>query len=689
MRDVAIQHMTRSPLARLIAPRSIVFIGGLEAEVAIRVTRQLGFPGTIHAVNPHREQLAGITCLKSVAELPETPDAAFIALKRELTVEMVAALSRRGVGGAVVYASGFAEVGGRGQALQDELIAAAGNMAIMGPNCYGYINALDQASPWPDEHGLGPCERGVAIVTQSGNMAVNFAMMRRALPVAGIYSLGNQAGVDAASLLDALLDEPRISAIGLHIEGLKDVQGFAAAAAKSMQARKPVVVLKTGRSEQGAKVTMSHTSSLAGTDDLYDALFARYGLARVSSVSAFAETLKLLHHGGPLAGNRLVSMSCSGGEAALVSDMAMDRIVQFPPLDAETRDIVAATLNDYVVIDNPLDYHTFIWDQPDKLFATFSAVLSGGFDAAMLILDIPTRPPMDPRTWVVAAEAFARAAAATGARAVTVSTLHESMPEDVAERLSAAGVAPLLGLDDALTALEAAGTIGAAWTRGVPRLPLQRSTAGTPPRLLSEHAAKQRLAAYGLAIPHGVVCTPGEAPAAARRLGFPVVLKASGGIAHKSDSGGVALGLNSEADVAAAARHMATLADEVLVEQMVGDAVCELIVGIKTDAQFGLALVIGAGGVLAELLGDSITLLLPTERVEIAAALSRLRVSTLIVGFRGRAGDRDAAISAIEAVARFSLDHAESLDELDVNPLLVLTPGKGAVAADALIRLRE
>jgi acetate---CoA ligase (ADP-forming) len=189
----------------------------------------------------------------------------------------VAALARRGVGGAVIYASGFAEVGGRGLALQDELIAAAGDMAIMGPNCYGYINALDQASPWPDEHGLGPCERGVAIVTQSGNMAVNFAMMRRALPVAGIYSLGNQAGVDAASLLDALLDEPRISAIGLHIEGLKDVQAFAAAAAKSMQARKPVVVLKTGRSEQGAKVTMSHTSSLAGTDDLYDALFARYG----------------------------------------------------------------------------------------------------------------------------------------------------------------------------------------------------------------------------------------------------------------------------------------------------------------------------------------------------------------------------------------------------------------------------
>jgi acetate---CoA ligase (ADP-forming) len=203
-----------------------------------------------------------------------------------------------------------------------------------------------------------------------------------------------------------------VSAIGLHIEGLKDVAAFAAAAARAFAARKPVVVLKTGRSEQGAKVALSHTSSLAGTDELYDALFERYGIARLGSVSAFAETLKLLHHGGALSGNRFVSMSCSGGEAALVADMAMGRQVHFPPFDAETRDRVAATLNDYVVIDNPLDYHTFIWNQEDKLSATFSAVLSGGFDCAMLMLDIPTTPPMDPKSWILTADTYIRAAAA-------------------------------------------------------------------------------------------------------------------------------------------------------------------------------------------------------------------------------------------------------------------------------------
>ena len=681
--------MTRSPLARLIAPRSIAFIGGREAETAIRVTRQLGFSGAIYAVNPRRETLAGIACLDTIAELPETPDAAFVAVKREPAIAIVSELSRLGVGGAVVYASGFAEVGGDGKSLQDELIAAAGAMAVMGPNCYGFINALDQASLWPDEHGLAPCGRGIAIVTQSGNMAVNFAMMRRALPVAGIYSLGNQAGVDMAALLDLLVDDERVSAIGLHIEGLKDVGAFAAAAARAMVAKKPVVVLKTGRSEQGAKVTLSHTSSLAGTDDLYDALFRRYGMARVPSVSGFVEALKLLHHGGPLGGNKLVSMSCSGGEAAMVADMAVGRSVQFPPFDEATRAQVAATLNGFVAVDNPLDYHTFIWDQEDKLFATFSAVLAGGFDGAMLILDVPTRPPMDPKSWIVTADSYARAAAATGARAVTVTTLHESMPDDVAERLSAAGIAPLLGLDDAVTALEAAAFIGAAWARGVPDLPLTPShPADVPARLIGEHAAKTRLAVYGLAVPLGVLCPAADAPAASRELGFPVALKSSA-LAHKTEAGGVALNLTSEAEVEAAARHMAKLGSEALVERMVEGVVCELIVGIKSDAQFGLALVIGAGGVLTELLRDSTTVLLPAGRQEIARALDRLQVSRLIGGFRGREGDREAAISAIEAVARFALDHAATLVELDVNPLMVLAPGKGAVAADALMRLRE
>ncbi|MFO1088703.1 MAG: acetate--CoA ligase family protein [Hyphomicrobiales bacterium] len=678
-------------LSRLLWPKSIAFIGGGEAEVALRKTKDLAFPGAIYAVNPKRDQLAGVPCHKTVADLPEAPDCAFLSIRREPTVEIVRELALRGCGGAVVYASGFAEVGDEGKRLQEALLEAAGDMPVMGPNCYGYVNYIGRVSPWPDEFGGHHRETGVAIITQSGNMAVNFSMTRRGLPVAGVFALGNQADVDIAQMLEAFATDERITAIGLHIEGLRDPVAFAAAAQVARDHRKPIVALKTGRSEQGAKVAMSHTSSLAGADSLYDALFDRYGVARMTSVTAFVETLKFLHHGGPISGNTVVSMSCSGGEAALVADMAVGRTVTFPPFDAETKAAVSATLNEYVSIDNPLDYHTFIWNQREKLTATFSAVLSGGFDVSMLILDIPTAPEMKPDTWLVTVDAIADAAVATGARTAVVATLPECLPDYVSSKLSDHGVAPMAGLDDALTAFEAAAFIGRVWARTDTPPPLERpKPQGRNIRPLTEHQAKALLAAAGLSMPEGVVCAPGDAAAAARRIGFPVTVKASSAtLLHKTEAGGVALDLKSEDEVRAAATRMATLADEVLVERMVKGSVCELIIGVKADPQFGLALVIGAGGVLTELLKDAATLILPTSRAEISRALDGLAVAKLIDGFRGKSGDRAAVIAAIEAVARFAQAHASVLEELDVNPLMVLPPGQGAVAVDALIRMRS
>jgi len=684
-------HSPKKSLSRLLKPRSIAFIGGSEAEVALTKTLALGFEGEIFAVNPRREMLGGVKCLASVADLPAAPDAAFIAVKREPTVETVRTLARMGAGGAVIYASGFAEVGEEGKRLQAEMFEAAGVMPLMGPNCYGYVSYLDRAAPWPDEHGGAPRKTGVAIITQSGNIACNFTMTRRALPLAAIYALGNQADVDMAAMVEALAADERITAIGLHVEGLKDIAGFAQAAEIAIAARKPLVALKTGRSEQGAKVAMSHTSSLAGSDTLYDALFERYGIARATSVTAFVETLKFLHHGGPLKGGRLVSLSCSGGEAALVADMAVGRGVSFPAFDADTAAKVKATLSEYVAIDNPLDYHTFIWNQEEKLTATFSAVLSGGFDVGMLILDIPTTPGMSPATWLVTAAAWGKAAKATGARAAMVASLPECVSADVAEWLSARRIAPMAGLDDALTAFEAAARIGEAWARseGRPQV-LSPALVPGPVMAMSEHDAKRLLAGFGLRVPEGVVCPLSEAPAAAAKLGFPVALKtSSAALLHKTEAGGVALNLGSEADVEEAAQRLGRLAPEVLVERMAEGAVAELIVGVTRDPQFGLALVVGAGGVLTELLKDSAPLMLPTTRAEIERALERLKVWTLVTGFRGKSGDRAGVVDAVEAIARFAEAHADTLEELDVNPLMVLPPGRGAVAVDALIRIRQ
>ncbi len=676
-------------LARLLSPKSIAFIGGNECEVAIGRTRDLGFAGRIWAVNPRRQSLGGIACVKSPREIDGVPDAAFIAVKREPTIEIVRQLSAIGCGGAVIYASGFAETGD--VHLQEALLEAAAGMPLLGPNCYGFVNGMARAALWPDEHGVEPLESGVAIITQSGNIAVNFTMTRRALPLAAVFAIGNQADVDMARMLAALAADRRITAIGLHIEGLRDVQAFARAAEITRTNRTPVIALKTGRSEQGARTALSHTSSLAGMDSLYDAMFWRHGIARVDSITAFVEALKLLHHGGPLSDNRIVSMSCSGGEAALIADLAIGRKLRFPPFQADAKAKVAATLNEYVAIDNPLDYHTFIWNQPEKLVATFSAVLESGYDVSALILDVPTKHGMRPDTWLVTARAMIAAQRATGARAAVIASLPECMPSDLAATFADAGICPMIGLDDALISFEAAAFIGANWASGE-QAPEWRATPsrGDSERSITEFDAKQMLNAHGLAVPEGVLCKARDAAGAADKLGYPVTLKVSSpAIAHKTEAGGVVLDLANAHEVESAAAQLEKLAPVLLVERMVRGAVAELIVGLKSDPQFGLALVIGAGGVLAELLRDTATLLLPTSRAEIEQAVKALKVWRLVEGYRGRSGDIPAVMAAIESVAAFAEARRGLIEEVDVNPLLVLPSGAGAVAVDVLIRMRS
>ena len=679
-------------LTRLLNPRSIAFIGGNECAIAIKRTLEFGFTGKIWAVHPKREELGGIATVKSVADIDSEIDAAFIAVKREPTVEIVRSLSKKGCGGAVIYAAGFAEAGA--VELQDELLKAAGGMPLLGPNCYGFVNGLSRAALWPDEHGISIRKSGVAIITQSGNIACNFAMSNRALPLACVFAIGNQADVDIARMLEALCTDDRITAIGLHIEGLKNIETFANAAALARKHKKPVIALKTGRSEQGARVTMSHTSSLAGADSLYDALFERYGIARMTSVTAFAETLKFLHHGGPLKSARLVSMSCSGGEAALVADMALTKNVSFPPFDETTKPRVAATLNEFVSIENPLDYHTFIWGDEDKLQNMFMAVLDGGFDVGMLILDVPTHPHMNPAAWWKTARAFRRASELKSARAVIVSSLHESMPLDLASDLAKSNMAPMMGLDDCLTAFEAAAFIGENWDRDYDANSQPSPSSRNPhpsihhPReggTMTEYNGKLLLQKFGLSIPEGRVCTIAEAVGTANELGYPVVVKvSSAAIAHKTEVGGVAINLKSATEVKAAADRMSQLAPELLIEKMVQGSVAELIVGLKADPQFGLALVIGAGGVFTELLKDSVTLLLPCSDDEIIRALKKLKVWKLVEGYRGKHGDQAAVIAAINSVCAFAAAYNDKIEELDINPLFVLQ--NGAVAADALIK---
>ena len=691
----------RDNLKRMLAPRHLAFIGGRSMARALKRCADGGYLGEMWLVNPQHDSLEGVPCVRRIADLPCGPDAVFIATNRELTLTCVAELAAKGAGGAICYASGFAETGAEGQALQQQLLKAAGHMALLGPNCYGLLDYLHSSALWPVAHGGKPVEKGVAVLTQSGNFAYNLSMSDRSLPVAYMASVGNQAQLGIAELMDVLLDEPRVTAIGLHLEGLKNVPGFARAAHKALEKGIPIIALKTGVSQIGAELALSHTSSLSGSDALYDSLFARLGVIRVSGPVSFVETLKAAACGKLPAGNSLIALACSGGDAGLIADYAERKELSLPKLDEGQRDELAQVLPSYANLVNPLDFTTAIWGDGEALNHMLDSALRTEADAAMLVLDYPAEFTGERKECDLLLELFCAALIRHGKTGFVTSAFPELLPAHARERLHTQGVAALQGVEDGLAAW---GRI-AGYQRNrqallalgesvlVPHCPQALEGEG---RLLNEWDSKKALRAFGLQTPNGVLSSPDEALSDANVLGYPLVLKAvSSQLPHKTEAGAVALNLKDGTALNAALEKMrASLVDyaphvpfdQVLLEPMAKPPLAELIVGIKRENDFGLALVIGAGGVLVELLKDSRSLLLPTTDGAIRQALLGLRSAALLQGFRGRqVADLDALVAAIRAVADYACENAGQLLELDVNPLLV--GADGTTAVDALIRL--
>ncbi|MDQ3481592.1 MAG: acetate--CoA ligase family protein, partial [Actinomycetota bacterium] len=518
----------------------------------------------------------------------------------------------------------------------------------------------------------------------------NLTMQRRSLPLAQLVTVGNGAVTGVLDLIEAMLEDSRITAIGLHLEEMPDVAGLSRVAIDALRRRVPIVVLKSGSSDLGSRVTLSHTSSLAGSDVLCDALFRRLGIARVHRIEAFVETLKFLHTNGPLPGTRVASASCSGGEAAHVADLAHRRGISLPDFTAATASRLRAVLGDRVCVRNPLDYHTYIWGEQEALTECFSAFLGSGSDCHLLVLDFPRADRCSSDEFEITVRAFMAAHSATGSRACVVSSLPEGLPEEIGRRLVAVGIAPMQGVADCLAAISAAQQVGAAQIGVSEILPLAAVAVARrqdgPVEQLDEAEAKRALAAFGVPVPSGAVAARREVGRLAAQVGFPVVVKAvSPTLTHKSEAGGVRIGLMSENEVELAADAMSELSDRFLVERMVDGALVELIVGVHRDFQFGLTMTIGAGGVLVELIKDTVTLLLPATAADIRNALSLLRIWPLLDGFRGRSADVDSVIDAVSSIIDYVRQHADRLLELEVNPLLVL-PDR-VVAADALIRL--
>lgn len=666
-------------LHRLLAPRSIAVVGGAPAERVVRQCVKLGFAGPIWPVHPKRAELAGIACVPSLEDLPGVPDAVFLGINRHATIEAIGAISRMGVGGAVCYSSGFAETDD--DDLQAQLLSVAGGMPFFGPNCYGFVNTFDRVALWPDEHGLSRYERGVAIVSQSGNVAVNLTFQRRGLRLGTMVSVGNQARLGSEDAVAELLSDDRITAIGLFLEAVRDAQRFAEVAELAAARGIGLVALQTGRSVAGALIANSHTGSMAGRAAAYDALFSRYGVAVVRTPSEMLETLKLLDSGGRLRGRKIVSLSCSGGEASLVADYGEDTRLSFEPFSAVQQAKIESTVTELVSVSNPFDYQTFMWGDRNAMARTFTAVLEGPQDATILLLDGPNTPTNDPSAWYLAGDSFADAADVTGGRAVVVATLAECVDEPFRAHLAQRGLTALLGLSETLAALDAAASVGET-AGGARHAPV---TAPHRTRLVDEANAKLRLAQIGIAVPRGRVVAADEVVAAAEEIGYPITVKALG-LMHKSEAGAVRIGLLNADTLMTALATMPRTDAGYLVEATVTDIVAEVLVTVRRDPPIGWLVSIGHGGVTTELWNDITHLLAPVTAGDVRSALGELRCCALLNGFRGRpAADVDALVDLIVRLADAVV--GSDVVEVELNPVLV--GQHGATAVDALMIVEE
>jgi acyl-CoA synthetase (NDP forming) len=427
-------------LSRLFRPRSIVVFGGWWAENVVTQCLKSGFDGDIWPVHPTRDEIGGVACLRDLDDLPAPPDAAFLGINRNAAIEVAARLSAMGCGGAVCFASGFAETGD--DDLQRALVAAAGDMPLLGPNCYGVLNYLDGAMLWPDQHGGRPVERGVAIISQSSNIAINLSMQARGLPIAYIACVGNQAQTSLTDMARNLLADDRVTAAGLYIEGIIDPVDFAAMAEEAAAMGKSIVAIKAGKTAASQTAASTHTAALAGDAAASSAFLARSGVIEAAAPEDMLEVLKLVHMHGRLPGRRVTAMCCSGGEAGLMADLAADHDLEWPAIPQPNLDRLADSLGPLVALANPLDYHTFIWGDEQKMTDAFAAMMGDWVDLSVLVIDFPRADRCSDEAWHPAVAAMRRAGKITGTSVACLGSLAEGIPDSWAIRHDGGGDRP-------------------------------------------------------------------------------------------------------------------------------------------------------------------------------------------------------------------------------------------------------
>ncbi|MEE2773346.1 MAG: acetate--CoA ligase family protein [Pseudomonadota bacterium] len=684
-----------SELRRILRPNSIALIGGLWARNVYSQLIKSDFKGEIWPINPKQKSMGKHKCYPNLKTIPGIPDVAFIAVNRLETIKTVKRLSNMNAGGAICFASGFLEsktsdTNTSGKKLQHELVKASGPMPIIGPNCYGILNYLDNICLWPDQHGGKQQESGVAIIAQSSNIAINLTMQKRSVPIAYVITIGNQAKTGLSKIIKELLNDSRVTAIGLYIEGFDDINDFQQTVGIARSRKIPIVAIKTGKTSLSRTSAVTHTASISGSSTVSSAFFERLGIIEVNDLSNFLETLKIFHFVGDLESNEIASVSCSGGEASLIADLSKGTKINYRDFKKISKKKLSKALGPIVTISNPFDYHTFIWGDTEKMTEVFSVVLEDQFDLVVFILDVPRVDHCDNSSFQCAINAITNASRRTGQKAAVIASLPEAMPEELANVFIDGGVLPLCGMETGITAIQNSVMLGELYRSNrsdhTVFIDPNKKKSAESFQILRESDAKLALSEAGVSIPRFILAENSSELIRLVRsndLKYPLVLKGQGK-AHKTDAGLVILNISESTELTRMSKKMLSKTKSILVEEMVMDNVFELCIAVIRDTTGMFLLSIRPGGTLTELFEERVNLLLPVDRNEILTALKTLKIAKLLFGFRNTtAPNIDKLVSSIQSIAEFTLNNADTILELEVNPLIV--GQEDSIAVDVLL----
>ncbi|QFZ84820.1 CoA-binding protein [Variovorax paradoxus] len=687
----------------LFEPRSIAIFGASDDVTKIggrplQFLQKYGYAGGIYPINRKAGLVQSLPAYATLDDVPEVPELAVIAVPPAGVLDAVKDCARRGVKAAVILSAGFSEMGEEGSRLQAQIgdVARATGLRVVGPNCLGAIGVPDKsiATFSVALESSFPVAGPVGIVSQSGNLG-SFTLRlagERGLGVSRMLTTGNECDVDIADAIASLAADPGTRVILCCMETCRDGAKLTQAMAMAREAGKPLVVLKVGVSEAGSEAAASHTGALACSDAVFDVVLRNGGAIRVPSIEQLLEVGHALSVVGPAhvpGGHRVAVLTASGGFGVLLADAASAQGLALPKLAAQTQERILAVVP-FASPSNPVDMTAQVSSRPEVLARMLDAVARDDSCDALILQSANAFHV--PRLRDVFLAALEQVRKDHPSRLIL---LCARAPQDVRATLNAMGFPVVEGIDAACATLAALLRFGArdaarAAAPVIERVPLAAQAFAT------EASAKAVLAEAGLPVPReAIAANRDEALAAARAMGFPLVLKiVSPDIAHKTEVGGVFVGVRSEAQLLEEYDNLLARVEQkapaariagVLVAQMVQGGV-ELILGTKKDPMFGPMVMVGLGGIFAEIFKDVALQPAPVDEAQATAMLQSLKAFALLDGARGRPkADVTAAAQAIVALSRFAVRHADSVSEIDINPLVVLDQGRGAHALDALL----